>query len=114
MKTALRFFTVGILLTGIAADAEQPAMPATAQELTELLEKRWSLKAIEDFCTPEHRWNPLNQNLVPDGDKYWEGVLYEGKPKTFDKIYWYAGVRQNKIEYSLNAARGKDRWCLEI
>jgi hypothetical protein len=114
MKTIDGFCAMTVLTACFTANAEQPAIPASAQEVTALLEKRWPQKAIEDFCTPERRWNPLDQNLVPDGDKFWQGVLYEGKPTTFDKIDWYAGVKQNKIEYSLNAWRGNGHWCLEI
>ena len=114
MKMASRFFTAVVLALCSTASADQPAIPATAQEVTQLLERRWSVKAIVDFCTPARRWNPINQNLVPDGDKLWKGSLYDGMQSSFDKIDWYAGVKKNEIEYSLNAWRGNEHWCLEM
>jgi hypothetical protein len=108
MKSTVETFAAVFGLTCAAlAVSHQAEMPTSPKEITELLEKRWSLKAIEDFCTPERRWNPLIQNLVPDGDKVWRGKLYDGKPMPFDEVSWYAGVAKYRLEYSLKRQAGQ-------
>jgi hypothetical protein len=103
-----------VLAGSLKADAQQPPLPKCADEITALLEKRWSLGTIEEFCTPERRWNRLDQNLVTDGEKVWRGKLYDGKPMPFDSVWWYANINRDGIEYSLNVKKGNEHWVLEI
>jgi hypothetical protein len=92
----------------------KPAITSPAS-LTQILEKRWPLDAIKQFCIPERRTNPLIQNLVMDAEKTWKGTLYEGDKTKFDKISWYGTVRDEKlVEYSLKVQRGNNYWLLEI
>jgi hypothetical protein len=105
---------VVVLAGSLRANGQQPPLPSNPDVIAALLEKRWSQKSIEDYCVPERRWNPLNQNLVPDGEKVWRGKLYEGRPMPFDRVFWYASISGNKLEYSLNVEKGKDFWNLEI
>jgi hypothetical protein len=114
MKPSIFYLAPLALACCLTAQDQKAALPTDSEEMTELLEKRWPLSAIVAYCTPGWRWNPLNQNLVPEGDRYWRGKLYNGKTAPFDEISWYAGVNRDKIEYSLNAKRGKDYWNLEI
>jgi hypothetical protein len=45
----------------------------------------------------------------------WEGVLYSGELNGFDKITWYATLKEGRADkYSLNVNRGNDYWVLEI
>jgi hypothetical protein len=79
-----------------------------------LLEERWSIAAIQRFCTPARRHNDAYQNLVPDGP-VWEGRLYPGRKTGFDEISWYADTKRGRIDnYSLGVSRGNDFWLLEI
>lgn len=88
---------------------------ASADEVTAALEERWPLEAINTYCIPERRHNPLYQNLVPDMGVTWEGMLHKNVPTGFDSISWYGTAIDGKLhEYSLNANRGDHFWLLEI
>lgn len=85
------------------------------EEVTALLEKRWSLADIWKFAIPERRHNYAYQNLVLGTPEAWAGRLYCDKATGFDSIEWYATVENGRArEYSLQAIRGKDFWLLEI
>ena len=85
------------------------------EEVTALLEKRWSLADVRKFAIPERRHNNGYQNLVLDTPEAWAGRLYCDKATGFDSIEWYAAVENDRArEYSLQAIRGKDFWLLEI
>jgi hypothetical protein len=57
----------------------------------------------------------MSQNLVVDSPEVWKGRLYPDKQTGFDKISWYATVRNGRVlEYSLEVYRGADCWLLEI
>jgi hypothetical protein len=102
--------------------ARAAAYPSTApagfdapEGLTRLLEQRWSLADIASFCIPARRHNPMFQNLVVDSPEAWKGRLYPDQQTGFDKICWYATVRDGRVlEYSLGVYRGDDFWLLEI
>lgn len=95
-----------------AADAK--AGFASAEALTKMLERRWPVVAIQEFCIPERRHNDAYQNLVAYG-VVWKGNLHQGVATGFDKITWYATTRNDRADqYSLGAYRGKDFWLLEI
>jgi hypothetical protein len=80
-----------------------------------LLEQRWSLADIRAFCIPERRHNDMYQNLVVSTPEVWKGRLYADRLTSFDRISWYATVRDGRIQqYSLEAYRGSDFWSLEI
>ena len=84
------------------------------EALTKLLERRWPVAAIQEFCIPERRHNDAYQNLVSYG-VVWKGNLHQGVPTGFDKIAWYATTKEGRADqYSLEAYRGKDFWLLEI
>ncbi|WP_298864106.1 hypothetical protein [uncultured Gimesia sp.] len=59
---------------------------ASADEVTAALEERWPLDAINTYCIPERRHNPLYQNLVPDSGVTWEGKLHKNLKTGFDSI----------------------------
>jgi hypothetical protein len=81
--------------------------------LTRALERRWPLTAIRTFCIPERRHHDRSQNLV--AYSRWEGVLYPSIATGFDKISWYASIKNGCAEkYSLGVERGTDFWLLEI
>ena len=83
--------------------------------VTRLLEQRWSLADIRAFCIPERRHNDAYQNLVVVTAEAWKGRLYADRPTGFDRVSWYATVRDGHVqEYSLEASRGSDFWLLEI
>jgi len=90
------------------------------EEVTALLEKRWSLADVRKFAIPERRHNDLYQNLVLDTAEIWAGRLYCDRTTGFDSIEWYATVENGRAKehslraYSLQAMRGKDFWLLEI
>ena len=85
------------------------------EEVTVLLEKRWSLADIRKFAIPERRHNDAYQNLVLDTPEVWAGRLYCYQSTGFDSIEWYGTVENGRAkEYSLEAKRGKDFWLLEI
>jgi len=100
-----------------AAVYSQTATPSfdSPEGVTRLLEQRWSLADIRSFCIPARRPNPMSQNLVVDSPEVWKGRLYPDKQTGFDKISWYATVRNGRVlEYSLEVYRGADCWLLEI
>jgi hypothetical protein len=83
--------------------------------VTRLLEQRWSLADIRAFCIPERRHNYAYQRLVADAPELWKGRLYANTQTGFDRISWYANVRDGHVqEYELEAYRGTDLWLLEI
>jgi hypothetical protein len=85
------------------------------EEVTALLEKRWSLADVRKFAIPERRHNDAYQNLVLDTPEIWAGRLYCDQTTGFDSIEWYATVENGRAKaYSLQAMRGKDNWLLEI
>ena len=90
------------------------------EEVTALLEKRWSLADIRKFAIPERRHNDMYQNLVLDTPEVWAGRLYCYQSTGFDSIEWYATVENGRgkehslKEYSLQARRGKNFWLLEF
>ena len=110
-------------------DTAAPPRPTRAgvqvtspQQLSKLLEQRWTLDRIRKFCIPERRnWNGC-QNLVTGFHKgqckvgaVWEGELFKGQNTGFDSISWYGDACDGLAEsYSLNAKRGADYWNLEI
>jgi hypothetical protein len=84
------------------------------EALNRALELRWSLADIKAFCIPERRHNPAYQNLVADTPETWKGRLYAEQETGFDRISWYATVRDGKLDaYSLDVYRGNDFWLLE-
>jgi hypothetical protein len=85
------------------------------EEVTALLEKRWSVADVRKFAILERRHNSAYQNLVLDTPEAWAGRLYCDKATGLDSIEWYATVENGRVkEYSLQARRGKDFWLLEI
>jgi len=83
--------------------------------VSRLLEQRWSLADIQAFCIPERRHNDMYQNLVVDTPEAWKGRLYSDRRTGFDRISWYATVRDGHLQaYSLEAYRGTNFWSLEI
>ena len=134
-RASVYFFAALIAVAGCSAQREQPS-PAAAdwppsaraaaysptatpsfdspEGVTRLLEQRWSLADIRAFCIPERRHNFEYQNLVADAPELWKGRLYADTPTGFDRISWYANVRDSRVkEYSLEAHRGSDVWVLE-
>jgi len=100
-----------------AAVYSQAATPGfdSPEGVTRLLEQRWSLADVRAFCIPARRHNPMYQNLLVDSPEAWKGRLYSNQRTGFDRISWYATVRDGRVlEYSLEAYRGKDLWLLEI
>src|SRR5437870_2666924 len=77
------------------------------ERLTKMLERRWPVAAIHEYCIPERRHNDAYQNLVAYG-VVWKGNLHQGLATGFDKITWYATTKNGRAdEYSLGAYRGK-------
>jgi hypothetical protein len=94
--------------------AEAKAGFGSPEALTKMLERRWPIAAVQEFCIPERRHNNAYQNLVALGD-VWRGELYQGVATGFDKIGWYATTKEGRADqYSLEVYRGKDFWLLEI
>ena len=94
--------------------AEAKAGFDSPEALTKILERRWPVAAIQEFCIPERRHNESYQNLVAMG-VVWRGNLYQGVPTGFDRIGWYANTKEGRAnQYSLEVSRGKDFWLLEI
>ena len=84
------------------------------QGLTKLLERRWPIAAINEYCIQERRHNNAYQNLVAYG-VVWKGDLHQGVATGFDRIAWYATTKKGRADqYSLDAYRGNDFWLLEI
>ena len=103
--------------TTIAAKYPPNANPGfnSPEEVTALLEERWSLANIRKFAIPERRFSPHWQNLVLSTPEVWGGRLYCDQATGFDSIEWYANVENGRAtEYSLGAMRGTDFWVLEI
>ena len=100
-----------------AAVYSQTANPGfdSPESASRLLEQRWSLADIRAFCIPARRHNLAYQNLVIDSPEAWKGRLYSNQRTGFDRISWYATVREGKLlQYSLEVYRGDDFWLLEI
>lgn len=92
-----------------------PPSLCSPEGMTRLLEQRWSLADIRTFCIPQRRHKPGYQNMVLDSSEAWKGRLYSDTLTGFDRISWYAAVRDGRAEtYSLGASRGRDYWLLEI
>jgi hypothetical protein len=130
VSSTITTFAVGlglVLAAGCRATVERSASDVskqwrpwtnevtTAEQLGSALEARWSLEMIRFHCdvvTP----TPLSiQNLVVMGEE-WRGSLYpyEAEASGID-ISWYASARNGKLEvYSLNAAKGRKRWIVEM
>ena len=117
-----------LLLLATANSAAGPAPTKSAakvtspEQLTALLERRWTVERIRRFCIPARRaWNGC-QNLVPGfhkqpckGAAVWHGELFKGKTTGFDRITWYGDACDGVAEtYSLDVKRSKDFWVLEI
>ena len=97
---------------GISASEAKTAFDSP-QALTEMLEKRWPIAAIQEFCIPERRHDNRYQNLVALG-VVWEGNLHQNASSGFDKIAWYATTQEGRSEkFSLGIWRGADFWVLE-
>ena len=93
--------------------AEAKAAFDSAQALTSLREQRWPIAAIQGFCLPERRHNNRYQNLVAFAPR-WEGTLHNDVATDFDKMFWYATVKDGRADqFSLGVRRGKDFWLLE-
>jgi thiosulfate/3-mercaptopyruvate sulfurtransferase len=91
----------------------QPGLDSP-EAFTRLLERRWPISAIQTYCIPERRPQPLWQNLLAVGE-LWKGRLHVGLNTGFERISWYATVKGGQIkQYSLEVYRGEDFWCLEI
>jgi hypothetical protein len=115
MKTLIACLVAVAPVVCLAQPPSRPVQrPTSREEIASLLEKRWPLEAIIDYCTPERRWDTRDQNLVPDEEGIWQGTLHEGQAQPFDKISWYARVSDKELTYFLNAKRDKDLWWLEI
>jgi hypothetical protein len=98
---------------GLSASEAKKAFDSP-QALTAMLEKRWPVAAIQQFCIPERRHDNGYQNLVAMG-VVWEGKLYENVATGFDEIRWYATTVDGRADlYSLGVKRGSDFWLLEI
>jgi hypothetical protein len=81
--------------------------------MTKMLEERWHLAAIREFCIPERRHDNSCQNLVAYG-QVWRGNLYVNESTGFDQIAWYATTNHGRAEqFSLGVSRGQDFWLLE-
>lgn len=98
---------------GVYSPTATPSI-TSPEGFTRLLEQRWSLADVRTFCIPERRHNGGYQNLVAMGE-VWKGRLYQGMETGFDRIGWYANIKDGHIgEYSLGAERGRSFWLLEI
>jgi hypothetical protein len=83
--------------------------------LQSYLEHRWSIGRIRDFCRPETRYPPGEQNLVYYSGKTFEGQLYPEAEAEIGQVTWYANVYDGVPDgYSVNVRRGNSRWNLEI
>ena len=84
-------------------------------QLTAVLESRWPLVSILPACKAIGPFPKGGQNLVTVGQNTWEGVLHKGKRTGFDRIWWYARLKDDKLDkYSLNVVKGHRLWVLEI
>jgi hypothetical protein len=86
----------------------------TAKQLASALEARWELELIHCYCEATPPTPDGFQNLVALGES-WRGTLHEGTASGFDRIWWYASLQDGKLhEYSVNAAKGRKHWIVEI
>lgn len=86
----------------------------SVSQLDSALRKRWPLERIQRICKVNPPTPGSLQNLVALGT-VWDGELYGDQKTGFDRIYWYASVRSNRLdEYSLNATKGHQNWIVEI
>jgi hypothetical protein len=80
---------------------------------TRLLEQRWPLESIRQFCIPERRWNTMYQRPVLD-PPFLEGALYEGRETGFDKIVWLAHTTNGRVSvFDLAMESGTNTWVLD-
>ena len=85
----------------------------SADAVTAMLQKRWTVDAIQEFCISERRHNPAYQGLVMEGPT-WDGEIHVGKTD-FDRISWYGNISNGRlVDYSLSARRADNYWLLEI
>lgn len=118
-------FMVGLILCGCASGRRSAPVVhthwqpwtnevTTAKQLASALESRWDLETIRAYCEATRPTPDSIQNLVALGE-FWKGNLHEGKASGFDRVSWYAAVRNGKLEeYSVNATKGRKHWILEI
>ena len=91
----------------------EPRKLDSAQAVSAILQKRWTMDYIHEFCVPERRHNPAYQGLVTEGAR-WEGKIHEDNTD-FDSISWYGNMSDGQlISYSLSAQKGDSYWLLEI
>jgi len=124
--TIVSVLSVGVAMIGCRSDtassSSQGTSAADAKEafespakLTQVLECRWPVSAITEFCIPERRLNVDFQNLVTYTDVVWQEDLHAKTQSGFDEIWWHANTEGGRAtKYSLNAKRGDDYWLLEI
>jgi len=124
----LMLVIAGAMLNGFAicilgAQTNDPPRPKwqpversveTREQLDEALKKRWPPEMIRGLCNSTPPTPGSFQNLVALGPK-WEGDMYAGEKTGFDRIWWYATLKDGKLdEYSLNATKGKKNWIVEM
>lgn len=91
------------------------------------IENQWPPNRLRSYCTPENKWDPLEQNLVADRLLFgsWEIPVHNGKELEYDRLYVYvgeetgghnyygeAGTKWKRWTYSLNIEKGTDQWVI--
>jgi len=84
-------------------------------EFENSLRNRWSLVALESYCTPARKADEDRyiQPPIMFGARNWEGEFKVGpKPDQF-QVHWVAIAIRGRVEaYLLTASKGTDSWHL--
>lgn len=85
-------------------------------DFSESIKARWSLSALESFCTPARKDNKeeFTQPLLIFAASNWRDNLVLGKGEHEYRVSWDAIVINGRIEaYRVFVHRGEDSWQLE-
>jgi hypothetical protein len=93
------------------AQAEDGGLP-TRLEVESLLERRLSLKTIEDRCIPERR-STKGLVLLAGGAKIQVGQLYAGQSKVIDKVSWGTEFRGDELTFYVVAKKDGAFWLID-
>ena len=98
----------------VASATEAKAAFDSPEALTQMLERRWPVAAIQAYADAGKRYDPKQQDVVRF-EGFWKGILYPGLSTGFDKIAWYVTTHNGRAQrFTLGGWRGQDFLMFEV